>query len=219
MRVSKLIGVLIAVLAISAVAVATASAAETLWQWLPGAEKTAFTGKSKKATLQVEGGAAITCQESTTTGEITTEKTLGTATIKFGTKCTAAGLPVENEGSKEAGKITVKVKIHNCVIKSGDAGEKIEVEGTLKLEVPSTKLKLSIKGALIGLIAPNKEKKLGPFTLTIAQTGGLQAIKQCEGGAATFLLTSINGGTFTESGQEAEKGEINFTTAEQEIMV
>src|SRR3978361_1495558 len=110
MRSIKLIGAMFVVLAFSAVAVATASAAETLWKWLPGSVGETFTGKSEKASLQQkkvgeEGGLTITCANSKVLLEgsalikegSTSEKdaTLSTAHIHF-EKCTVAGLPVNS---------------------------------------------------------------------------------------------------------------------------
>jgi len=63
MRIFKLIGVLVCALAVSAIAVTTASAST-----LPGTKGTTITGGSEKATLQVKGGASITCPKSTATG-------------------------------------------------------------------------------------------------------------------------------------------------------
>ena len=69
MRTYKLIAAMIMVLAFSAMAVATASAAETLWRWLPGSAKETFKGTAGPGTLQeskegTKGGSAIKCQKS-----------------------------------------------------------------------------------------------------------------------------------------------------------
>src|SRR3978361_1163961 len=124
MRSLKLIGAMFVVLAFSAVAVATASAAETLWKILPGSVGETFTGKSGKATLQQKGGISITCASSSialSSTELlkegaTSEKdaTLSKATVDF-EKCTSAGLPT-NSVSDASGIILVKVNIHNCMI-------------------------------------------------------------------------------------------------------
>jgi hypothetical protein len=216
MRSFKILSALFAVLAFSAIAVASASAAETLWQWLPGAEKTAFTGKSAKAVLQVKGGASITCPESTTTsGEITTEKTLGLAIINFGKTCTTGGLAVESLGDV-SGTILAHVEIHNCTISAGKPGLLIKVL-PLHLEVPSTKLLLAIEGEIIAEITPNKTSTK-EYTLVVEQKEGKQAIEKCEGGEAHTLSTSTDGGAFVQSGQEAKEGKITFTSVAQEAM-
>jgi hypothetical protein len=214
MRILKLAGALIAVLALTAVATATASATEILWPWLPGAEGTKFTGKSAKATLQIKGSGSITCAESSAEGEIQKEKTLGLAVINFGKACTIAGLPVNSLGDA-SGTILVHVEIHNCLIATGRYGLLIKVL-PLHLEIPSTKLLLSVEGALIAEVTP-ANKKAAKFNLVVEQKEGKQTIEKCEGGTAQTLLTSLDGGEFKVSAEEAKEGTITFTT-EQEVM-
>jgi len=67
MRIYKLFGALLAVLAFNAIATAvTASAAETLWPWLPGSVGETFKGEQKGGgTLQIKGSGSITCTGAT----------------------------------------------------------------------------------------------------------------------------------------------------------
>lgn len=210
MRTFKFLGALMVVMAFSAIAVATASAAEVLWHFLPGANGTKFTGDSGKSTLQVVGGLSITSPKSTSTGELTSEGTLGTTTITF-KEATTAGLPVNSEGDA-SGIIKVKAKLHNCLIAAGDRGVKLEIE-EVKLVVPSTKLTVAIKGALIVLVSPFEEKAT-KYALTVTQKEGKQGIEKCEGGTAQTLLTSIDKGTFTQSAQESKEALIDFAVAQ-----
>jgi hypothetical protein len=212
MRAIKLAGAMILVLAFSAVAVATASAAETLWRWLPGAAKTAFTGTSGKSLLQVKGGLSITSPKSKTTGEITEGSNLGLALITFETS-TTAGLPVNSLGDA-SGLILVHLELHNCLIKAGHKGVLIAIL-PLHLEVPSTKLLITIEGDLVALVPGTKGKT---FTLNVEQKEGVQAVEKCEGGTAMTLKTSDDGGAFVQSGQETKEGSITFTSVEQEAM-
>jgi hypothetical protein len=207
MRTFKLIGVLAMMLALSAIAVASASASI-----LPGKAGTTLTGTSGKATLQVKGGAAINCQSSTSKGEIlsTTESL---AIINFGTKCTAAGLAVESAGDA-SGTILAHVEVTDCAITGGRALSFKLLP--LTLEVPSTKLTLLVEGSVLGQVAP-VGKKAKSFTLTIAQKEGVQAIEKCEGGSALSLKTSTDGSAFVQSGQEAAEGKVEFG-AEEEFM-
>jgi hypothetical protein len=197
MRTFKLIGVLAMMLALSAIAVASASASI-----LPGKAGTTLTGTSGKATLQVKGGAAINCQSSTSKGEI-----LST------TKCTAAGLAVESAGDA-SGTILAHVEVTDCAITGGRALSFKLLP--LTLEVPSTKLTLLVEGSVLGQVAP-VGKKAKSFTLTIAQKEGVQAIEKCEGGSALSLKTSTDGSAFVQSGQEAAEGKVEFG-AEEEFM-
>lgn len=215
MRIFKLIGVLVVVLAFSAVAVATASAEETLWRWLPGSAKESFKGKSGKATLQVwEGikgekpGASITCAKSeallSESQLLEKEAKLGLTQIHF-TTCAIGGLPV-NSVSDASGVILTHVELHNCLIKKEAVGiifEPLEVT----LEVPSTKLTVIVKGSFVGLV-----KKVGAsvFELIINQKEGHQGIELCEGGAKRTLLANIDSTKFVEAGEEAKEGKLEF---------
>jgi hypothetical protein len=214
MRVMKMIGALLLVVAFAAIGTATASAAETLWKMLPGTKGTTFTGKSGKATLQIKGSGSITCPSSSTTnGELTEEQTLALATIEF-IKCTIGGLPINSLGDG-SGIILVHLEIHDCTISAGKAGILIKIL-PLHLEIPSTKLLLSVEGSLITELTPNKTKSK-TFSLIVEQKEGKQAIEKCEGGSALTLTTSLDGGAFIQSAEEAKEGTLTFAS-EQEAM-
>jgi hypothetical protein len=218
MRTLKLVGALFSVLALSAFAVAgTASAAETLWELLPGETGTTFTGKSGKATLQIKNAekGTIICASSTAEGEITAEHTLGLAFIDF-TGCTVAGSKVNSLGDGP-GIILVHVELHNCLIEPGDAGILIKVL-PLHLEIPATGLLISIQGSLIALATPNKTPTT-TFALLVQQKAGQQSITKCEGSKTEDKLeTALDSGEFVQSGEEAKEGSFTFEI-NQEIMV
>ncbi len=204
MRIFKLIGVLVCALAVSAIAVTTASASV-----LPGVAGTSIKGESGKATLQVKGGASITCPKSTASGEIlSTSESL--ATINFGPKCTTAGLPVNSLGDA-TGVILVHVEVKEC---PSNAALLALTVLPLHLEVPSTKLLLSIVGTALGSVTANV--KQSTFALTVAQKEGKNEIETC-GKEKLVLETSTDGGAFVQSGEEAAGASLTFG-AEEEFM-
>jgi len=216
MRIFKLIGVAALMAALAAIMATGASAS-----LLPGTAGVKITGKSGKATLQVKGGASITCKASTTTGEVkNTEESL--ALITF-TECTTGGLPVNSVGDA-AKTILVHVESGNCHDAAKNEYVLFEVL-PVKLEVPSVKgLTLEITGSVLGKVTP-AEKKAFTFGVELKQTGGKQEVgpEECTKSTGTVvkgiqLKTSTNGGAAVQSGQEAAEGTLTFS-AEQEFMV
>ncbi len=144
MRTLKLAGALVAALAFAALTTATASAAETLWEWLPGTTGTKLTGKSGKFTIQIKGSGSFTCAESSTEGEITSERTLALAFILIGPNCSIAGNSIESLG-EEPGFILAHAEIHNCLIEPGVLGLLFKLL-PLHFELPATGLLESMQG-------------------------------------------------------------------------
>jgi hypothetical protein len=222
MRIFKLIGALVVVLAFSAIAVATASAAETLWKWLPGSVKETFTGKSGKATLQVEKGGAIVCQKSVTLltdaelkisselmekGSIEKkDATLWLAVIHF-EGCTTGGLEVHSLGDNP-GIILVHIELHNCMIKKAHFGVLITPLLT-HLEVTAVKILIEVLGSFVGLIEALPTEKTH-FELNINQKEGKQEFKLCEGGVEDTLLSSENHKAFVPAAEEVKEGLLLF---------
>jgi hypothetical protein len=207
MRIFKLIGVLVCALAVSAVAITTASASI-----LPGATGTSITGGSEKATLQVKGGASITCPKSTATGEITGETpSTASVSITFGPKCTTAGLPINSLGAA-AGIIVANVTVKECASNPGI----LELEtAPLHLEVPSTKLLLAVLGVALGEIEPGVKQTT--YALSLTQKEGKNTVETC-GKEKLVLSTSTDGSpTFIQSGEEAKSAKLTFG-AEEEFM-
>ena len=219
MRTFKLITGLIVVLAFSAVAVATASAAETLWKWLPGAAKTAMKAKTGKATLRAEKQAAIECTKSSGTGEMTepsTDATLALLLLSF-EGCKAGGLfeALSLGDTKEI--ILVHVEVHNCVINAAkkELGLLIKVL-PVHIDVPANGLLLTVEGAEISKIE-SKAGSLTAYTITtLAEAKGpKQAIKLCEGGAEQSLTSLVDAEPAPfKSSEEALEGELSFTAAQ-----
>jgi hypothetical protein len=222
MRIFKLIGALVVVLGFSALAVATASAAETLWKWLPGTVGETFTGKFAETTWQVKGGAAIKCKkglilltdaelkmsselmkEGSTEGK---DATLWLAVIHF-EGCTSAGFSLNSLGDKP-GIILWHVEIHNCMIKKEHFGLLIRPL-LIHLEIPVIKSLLELLGSLVALIEA-LPKEPTHFELNVTQKEGVQSIEKCEGGEKDTLLTSLNHEAFVQTAMEAKEGLILF---------
>lgn len=213
MRTLKLAGAILVALAVMASLAATALAAETLRPCLPCATGATFTEKNKKVTLQVKGGSAVTCAEGSAEGEVVAEQTLKLKVVHWGKSCTSGGLPVDSLGDA-SGLILSHVELHICL--SGSKLMWLQKLLPLHLEVPSTKLLMTVEGAFISEITPiNTSAKT--FSLAIEQKEGKQAIEKCEGGTAQTLLTSSDGGAFVQTGIEVKEDSATFA-AEQEFM-
>jgi hypothetical protein len=110
----KLLGVaIIATIALSAIASATASAA--LPEFLPGAAGTKFTGTGGPSTLATEKKGTFECKSDTASGELTTEKKLAIQTDDF-KECKVLGIFGAHSLEDTEGIILVKSKLHLCYI-------------------------------------------------------------------------------------------------------
>jgi hypothetical protein len=239
MRLFKIIGGLAVVLAFSAIAVATASAAETLWKWLPGSVGETFKGGSGKAVLStVDEGKTLTieCTKSTlllTDTELkvssellkegaTNEKdaTLALLVIHF-EKCKSLGLPINSTGDK-AEIILVHVEAHNCIIGPGKFGILLKPL-QVHLELPAAKLLILVRGDVLGLLLGAKEgEKVLTYTLDLNAKEGAQEFKKCEGGEEEKLEASLDGVIFNSATESAAEGKLEFDmtkdTAGEEMM-
>jgi hypothetical protein len=201
MRILKLIGALVAALAFSAVAVATASAAETLWRWLPGSVGETFEGEQVGAGAFTSAGKLVyKCEKgslllagSELTKEGSTEKksaTLGLATIHF-EGCTAAGLALNSLGDA-AKVILMHVEIHNCVInKANKEFGLLILPLPVHIEVPSVALLILIleKGSFVVKVEPEAgSKETFVITARAKEAGKTQEPEKCEGGEKETLL-------------------------------
>jgi hypothetical protein len=205
MRIFKLIGALVVVLAFSAIAVSSASAAETLWKFLPGSAGETFKGAQiGKGLLQIKGGGTIVCLKGTILLEgsaLVSEGTLALATIHF-SECTALGLAMNSLG--DASEILlVHVEIHTCMIAPKHFGLLI-LPLPVHIEIPSLKLLILIleKGLFVALIESEKESKTN-FLLTATQKAGVQGIEKCEGGEKESLLVKTDNEPEVAAGLEA----------------
>jgi hypothetical protein len=239
MRMFKLVGAILVVLAFSAVAVATASAAETLWRWLPGSVGETFKGAqtSKERVLTWAGGQSFKCRkasillegsELTEKGDAENKKaaTLGLATFHF-SECTLnGGFSINSLGDKP-GIILTHVELHNCLI------SKVPLEFGLlvlpletHLEVPAVALLIIVfeKGLFIARIKEEKEGKKHNFLITAKskEVGKAQDPEKCEGGEKEILKTKIDNNaeeTATEDGEFLIEFDLTFDQAGEEIMV
>jgi hypothetical protein len=215
MRMFKIIGALALVLAFSAIGVATASAEETLWKWLPGSAGETFTTSSAKATLEGLNGSKITCTKSKGTGELLKEgtiegkdATLGLATITFEGCLVENVLPTNSLGDA-SGVILAHLEIHNCMIKPGDFGLLIKTL-PVHLEVPAVGLLINVEGDFVALLEATKNKKV--FNLNAKQkAAGDQEITKCEGGNAETLTSSDDEEPPVDAAEEVVEGKLTFT--------
>ncbi len=197
-----------------AIAPATALAAEA--KVLPGTAGTTLAGKSAGVTLQIKGGASISCKSSETTGEITsTTHGSGTTTWKG---CTTAGLPVNSVGAS-SGTIIGPWLYLACII-SGlghDYCYKYFWDTFILLQVPSTKLTLEVKGGFLSEVTP-VEKKVTSLTLITTQKEGKQSLETPEGGEATRIEVSTDGGSFVQAGIELKESTLSLGASEEIMM-
>ncbi len=202
MRIFKLMGVMVCALVLNTIVVVAASAST-----LPGVAGTTITGKSEKATLQVKGGASITCPKSGFTGEVQSPER-ATLFVAFGSGCTTAGLPVNSLGGKP-GVITANVTVRLCASNAGVL--ELETE-PMHLEVPSTKLLLTVLGTVLAEVETGVKQTT--FSLGITQKEGKNTIETC-GIEKLPLYTSTDGNTFTQSGLEAKAATLTFSAAQE----
>lgn len=157
MRTIKLASALITLLTLTSIVAATADAAETLWSWLPGATGKTFVGKSGEAVLTEKiGGGLFTCTGSTSTAVITAEQTLGLITTTF-KGCKAGGVVAINSLGNAKETIVVHAGLHNCVVKSADAGLSLK-RLPVHLEISAIGELLIDEGSFIALITPDKNQ-------------------------------------------------------------
>jgi hypothetical protein len=223
MRALKLITALGVVLALTAIAATTASAALSVG-FLPGTDKTPFTGSSGKATLTA-GGLSINCTKSKTTGEILNASKLDPATeslliITF-ESCTVLTLPVNSVGDAPK-TILTHVEAKSCIIKETPTlvGGILLKPLPVMLEVPSIGEKIEVTGDVIGRLLP-ENIKAELFTLDLNALKGVQEFKECkdasgEASKVEELKSSTNGETAVAASQEVKEGLIQFTTANKQ---
>ncbi|HUA74309.1 MAG TPA: hypothetical protein VL988_06080 [Solirubrobacteraceae bacterium] len=216
MRGFKLVATLLAVLALGAIAAATASAAP---EFLPGAAGTTFTGKSKKAKLQVKEGATIECSGSKASGEL-----LGKTTALFIVTfegCKSLGLAANSLGDS-SGIILVHVEAETCFINLSPLEAGLIIKPLpVHIEVPAAEQLVLVEGDFAAKIEPiNTSTTSG--TLVIAQKGGVQSIDGCRNAANELVkhtLTTVENENTSpkQSGEEAAEGTLSLSVA-QELM-
>jgi hypothetical protein len=240
MRLFKLVGALLVALALSAMALAaTASAAETLWKWLPGSAGETFKGKTGATifTSTEEGKAlSIACKNSTVSliepatkvasellKEGSTEgkdATLALFIVDFA-GCKSLGLPINSVGDK-AEIILWHIEAHNCMIGKGKFGWLLSLL-QVHVEVPAVKALILLRDAVIGELLGAKEgEHVLTYKLDLNAPGGLQEVKKCEGGVENKLEFSLDGINFFAASLDAKEGALEFDmtkdTAGEEMM-
>jgi hypothetical protein len=202
MRKLKVLGAaIIAVVALSAIASAMASAA--LPEFLPGNAGEKFTGTSGSGTLEVPGEGPIICSSDTVTGENTgaTKKTaLALITFKG---CKVFGIINAQSLGDAAGTILVHAELELCYINKAkkEVGVLTEV---LPVHIEVFGKLLIVTGdqvAKLEEIKPKKAGEPGKFKLTYEQKEGKPKPEGCEGKKEHYS-TSINEGEPKESGEQ-----------------
>jgi hypothetical protein len=211
MKQIKMLGAaIIAVVALSAVASATASAA--LPEFTPGAAKTTFTGTSGAGTLQAAGG-TIECESDTVKGELTgTTKKTGTATITFKGCAAFTIFGAKSLDAKNAGEIITNVNLELCYINKAkkEVGILTEVAKTVHVEVAG-KL-IEILGDAVGAITPVNTSTT-KFKIVYKQKSGTQEPGGCEGKTENLLSRENETGSFTNAGEQTTE-ETVFSVAQ-----
>jgi hypothetical protein len=217
----KMVGMaLVALLAITAIASATASAA--LPEFSPATNS--GTSKGGKAKFeQVKGLAAVECEKSTGTQKITGPK-VGSFTEKFeGCKAPLSG-KCTGLGDTTAGTITTggAFDLRYIKISPVDVGVLFLINET-HFECEKLIELVSVKGCVVGLITPaNSKTKV--FTVQLKQTKGVNEFTEVLTEKATKetekegckLLSEMNGAEFKQAGQE-NTDEVTETTEAQII--
>jgi hypothetical protein len=171
--------ILVAMLAISAIASASASAALPELVNSKGEElvKKKYTATSGKGKFQTEKNGIIECEKDTATGEVTGPKT-GTTTVKF-TKCAFSGLSCKTAGAS-SGEIRVEAVSKLVYINKSTKEVGLDLEAKEStVECPLEKLK--VRGSVIGVIAAKDvNTPVTEVELVFKQTGGKQEPSQYE---------------------------------------
>jgi hypothetical protein len=191
---------LVAIVALSGIATATASA--ELPEFLPGKAEEKFKGTSGTGTLEVPGEGPITCKKDKVTGEnIGTNKKEALALITF-EGCTVFGFIGAKSLGDAEGTILVHAELLLCYINKA----KKEV-GVLTKVLP---VHIEVAGKLIVVegdqVGALKEVKTSVFTITYKQSKGKPTPDGCQNAKGELenehYTASINEGTPKESGEE-----------------
>ena len=189
-----------AVLALTATAAASASAA--LPEFVPFPMP--FMAKSGATTLETVKKATIRCVSDTATGEVTGPKTgavtitlSGCELVTLGLVCNTAGLP---PGEIVTTSLLMTLGYINEPKKEAGIDLSTATGGPL-VEFVCGPLRVLVDGSVIGKVTPVNKLITPPghFTLKFTQSAGKQKPTKFEGGPTDVLSTSF-GGPFAESG-------------------
>lgn len=170
--------ILVALLAISAFATATASAALPELVNAEGKElvKKKYTATGGKGKFQTEKNGTIECSKSTATGEVTGPKT-GTTTVTF-TGCAFSGISCKTSGAK-AGEIITKATSKLVYVKKETKETGLDLEATESTIECTALQKLKVRGSVIGVVTPINTVT-SELTLTFKETSGKQEPSEYE---------------------------------------
>lgn len=205
---------LVAMLAFSAMAAASASGAEP--EVKAAKFPVPFTSTSGKGTLETKGGSKVTCESDTNKGEILDKAGNSKVTVTF-KKCTTKVLGITvscTSSGQETGTIVTKplkdrIRYINHTTK--EVGDVLSPEtGELLAEFTCAGVTIKVRGSVIGKIPAGKfEEPESSGSLEFKQSGGVQNPREYEeevGGVfkkvVAHLETSTGGGAFEESGEE-----------------
>jgi hypothetical protein len=208
-RAKLLVVAMLAVVALSAVATATATAA--LPELLPGNAGEKFTGKSGSGTLEVPGEGTIVCKEDSVTGENTgTTKKEAKATVTF-KGCTAFGFIGAKSLGDAEGTILVTAALKLCYINKAnkEVGVLTKISSPVHIEVAG-KL-IVVEGDQVARITPINTSTT-KYTLKYEQSAGSPKPAGCEGETESYKA-SVNEGTAKASG-EATSEETTYEKAQ-----
>jgi hypothetical protein len=175
MRGIKLAAPLLVVVALSDIAVATASAAQP--EFLSNGGSRTFTGASKKAKLQVKNGATIECTKSKASGSLTSNTTASFTLDCEGVK--SLGLSANSLGDA-SGIVLLNVTAETCFINLSptlEAGLIITLS-PVHIEVPAASQLVVLEGSYVAKLEPINTPTHASGVLT-AQKGGVQSIDGC----------------------------------------
>jgi hypothetical protein len=199
---------IVAVVASSAVAFATASAA--LPEFVPGAAGTTFTGASGAGTLQMSGG-TMECASDTVKGELTSTTT-GTATIAFKGCSVFTLFGAKSLDAESAGEILAHVDVAPCYTNKAKKVVGMIIATSKPVHVEIAGKLIEILGAAVGELLPANTKTT-KFKLVFKQKGGVQEPAGCEGKPENLSARENEKGEFKDAGEQTSE-EIVFTIAQ-----
>jgi hypothetical protein len=200
----KVLGLaLVAAFALSAVAVASASAALPEFEGpFPNKVK---TGTSGAGTLETKGGSKITCTSDTFVGEVNAAKEVKKVVVTFkGCETTILGIKVKCNTAGQAAGVVVTEPIHGTLGYTAKPKTGLDLEpevGTTFATLECGGTKVTVKGDVVCEVSPTNVKT-AKFKITCKQTKGVQEWTKLEGGAESVLKTKIGGGVEEQSGIE-----------------
>jgi hypothetical protein len=198
-RVTTLVVAALAVVAISLVGVATASAAAKITYTGNGK----FTASGGKGTLETVGGLTVVCQTNTGKGKLgTSPATTVTGGVVLFKECESAGKKCTTTG-KTAGEIetkTLKATLGDTA-SGAEPGALLEPEtGLVFAEFKCGTIVSKVEGTgVIGKLTP-VGVKTKTLTLAFTQTKGVQALKHFFGEATEHFLKAELGKGLEEAG-------------------